>query len=345
MTVYSLHIVGMIVKGIYKGILVLLALGTLMVQPGKVHASNSSLPAPENSKHIILIVSVTDDIAFTEADTDSLKRYLNKILPKHEIIHVNAFTSVVFSNIAQPHQIEEVRESIENQIKEKISTQSKISHLILMDHGNTNWGENTKSIFKFLGTFGKDGADKDFKRLFDPLIGKFTSDAFVMIEACSTVCDGAIESQNRIQALMNYFKIKNGTVFGAYQEMLSMGYEARFHIEQIVGRMKSVPFIFASLSFGLTSQASVINGGTFNITEFVLATLGTSVALPAGMKIISYIKEKSKTVNWGFLYKFKDYNVIKSYDLNPYENQKDLYLKLEPRKFKAEIFTCASLFM
>lgn len=337
---------GKIVKGIFKGILVLLALSTLVFQSTKVHAGNSSstqeVPA---IKPIVLIISVVDGVAFTEADTDSLKRYLKKILPRNDIIHINAVTSVEFSNIPLPHQIIEVRKNIEAQIKEKISDRSKISHLVLMDHGNTSLDKNARTIFRYLGTFGVDGGDKAFRKIFDPLVGRFTNDATLVMESCSTVCDGVKESQNRIQVLMNYFKIKSGTVFGAYHDMLSEGYEMGFYLKQAGGQIVHPYTLIAALQIALATQIDVLfTSSHFSILEFTAAFLGTTVIAPAIAKFVNYLNKKMDKYNWGFLYKFRSGNLDRVYDVNYYENKNDLFLKLNPNRFKGQIFTCSSLF-
>lgn len=319
-----------------KGILfVLLALSS------GAHARDTS---SENQKKTILVVSVLDDIALTEADISSFQRYVGKIFPEHQLIHVTA-TYDGYSR-PLPHDYKYIREKIKSQMAEKILPNQIITHLVIMDHGNTSIdnAEERATLFRFLGGIDAKTVDETFKEIFNPLVGRFSSDAFVMLEACSTVCDSLYWSQERVQVLMNYFKIKNGTLFGAYQEMLSMGYEFYFQFSQIKTRMKSFPFIFTSMSLALASQIHNVMSGSVNFGEALTYGLVTHVVAPTVMKIFAYFKEKTETVNWGYLYKLKNGFVEKIYDLNPYENQNELFLKLEPKKVKAIHNSCYLLF-
>src|SRR5438132_192013 len=110
----------MVVKGI---LFVLLALGS------GAHARDTSIE--QNQKKVILVVSILDNIAFTDADVSSLQRYIKNILPDHELIHVTAtFTD---HSRPMPGDYKYIRQKIRDQIKEKIHPDQIITHLVLMD--------------------------------------------------------------------------------------------------------------------------------------------------------------------------------------------------------------------
>jgi len=215
-----------------------------------------------------------------------------------------------------------------------------------MDHGNTSFDKSPSTTFRYLGSFGSDGGDKAFKKIFGSLVGKFTNDATVVMESCSTVCDGVKESQERIQQLMNYFKIKNGTVFGAYHDMLSEGYEKGFYLQQMGKQIVHPYTLIAALQIALATQIDVLfTSNHFSFLEVAAMFLGTSIVAPAVAKLVNYLNNKMDKSNWGFLYKFKSGNLEKVYDVNYYESKNDLYLNLTPSKSKRQIFTCSSLFI
>ena len=330
---------GNTVTGIFKGILVLLALSSW------AHAGNTSLELPIK-KQIVLVVAVLDDAAFNDADIDSLRRYIKKTLPKHELVLVIEKTSVLYSNIPIVSERIEIRERIKKQILEKVLPEHEITHLIIMDHGNTTLERNPSTSLKFFGTFNEDRVSPVFKNIFDSIVGRFSNNAFVMFEACSAVCDGLPSSEARIKTLMDYFKIENGRVFAAYQGMLSVGYELGFHLSQFLGRIKSPVFIGPALAIGLITQIDVLlSGAQFNILEFLGGTLAVDVALPLVVKALSYVKEKISSLNWGYLYTLKNSVISHIYELNPYNNKEALYLKLEPQDFKIKTVTCSGLFI
>jgi hypothetical protein len=313
-------------------------------------ALSSGAHARDTSKEkAVVIVSVLDGEAFTPADTESLKRYIATILPNHKVINISETTWREYIGPAMDREVTRVRASIKLQIETQVLPKYEITHLILMDHGHTGHNVNKagqlESSFKFMGSVSSEDADEYFKELFQPMVGKFSKDAFVMLESCETVCDSLDGSQQRMKALMNYFKIPNGTIFGAYQGMVSLGYDVRFHLEHMYSYMKHPGFLFCSFSLGLFSQIPNLSAdSSIDVGQTLAVMFGAHIIIPVFMKTFAYLSNKFGSVNWGYLYKMKAGAIEKIYQLHPYKNKDELYLKKDPIKFKTEIYTCNSLF-
>lgn len=332
---------GTIVKGIYKGILVLLAMSST------AFASDTS--SEINQKHskkeqVILLVSVMDEAAFYQEDAESLERYTKKILPHHKFIHISTYSSKEFRN-PLTHQLNSVREEIIGQMKTKILPHHEITHFIIMDHGNTHFEKYPSTGFRYLGFFDEKELSRGFKSVFSHLVGKFSDNPMIMLESCSTSCDGVGSSEKRMKLFLDYFQIKNATLFSAYVEMISMGYDLKYHLQHVTGKMSSAGFISSALLLGVLTQApAFLDHEPLNLTLFAASLLGVDVGLPLITKIYGYIRDRMMGYNWGYLYNFKKGNLTKAYQLDPHKNLNEMYLKLTPKTFKKEMNTCTALF-
>lgn len=324
---------------IFKGVLVLLALGSGLA---RTNASDTLL----EKQKIILVVSVLDSVAFTENDIESLRRYIKKTLPEHKIIHVNSHASSVFSGFPNKNEIERVREDLHDQMKQKISDNHEITHLFIMDHGNTiGRGNSSKTRFRFMSTIGISGISYVFKEIFKPTVGKYSDNAFVMLESCLTMCGSLSDSQKRAKTLMDYLGIKNGTLFGSYQSMISVGYELGFYLKSGNGIIKNPIMISTGLFLSLIPQVmSLADGHGFDVLEYLAMFSTFEIGSVTMVKIFNYISKNSPNLNWGYLFKMKNSEVEKVFDINPYKNKHELLLKRDPQKVKNILNTCNLLF-
>ncbi len=291
-------------------------------------------------QEVVVVVSVLDQMAFSDADTRSFKRYIKQILPHHELIHIVANASLRLPSEKTKIQI---REKLMLQIKNKIKSNHIITHLVIMDHGSTEISkEGNFSHLRYLGSFNETAVQKNFQEIFNPLVGRFSPGAFVMLEACSTVCDSDSESQKRIHTLMKYFKIPNGRVFAAYQDMVSVGYDLKFHLEQVGYRLKHPALLVSGLVIGFASQFGKLSN--FNFAEMVALAIGSNVALSVGLKLYGFIKTFSEKVNWGYLYQFQDGFIRRVQNLNPYTQMNKLYDEKHRAQTKVTSVSCKMLF-
>lgn len=287
----------------------------------------------------VVVISVLDQVAFSDTDVESFNRYVKRILPQHEVIQVSTNASFFTSEETIKDQ---VRENIKSQIQSKIKARHLITHLIIMDHGSTDLKPtgNATSL-RHLGAFNENEVNPEFKEIFDPLVGKFSKNAFVFIESCSTVCDELKSSQKRIQNLMKYFNIPEGRVFAAYQDMVSVGYDFKFHLEQVGVRIKHPAFYLAGAVLGFSSQLPL---NDFNVVEALVMSAGATAALSVGVKIYGHIKIFFHKVNWGYLYQFRKGTLFQISSLNPYHNKDELFLNRDIRKSNVIVYSCRLLF-
>ena len=105
----------------FKGILfVLLALSALI----HVSEANASDTSYSNKVKTILLVSVLDNVAFTESDTESLERFLAKLLPDHKFVHVKTYVDRSLP-ILSIEATERARLEIKHQLQKKNSTSTR----------------------------------------------------------------------------------------------------------------------------------------------------------------------------------------------------------------------------
>lgn len=323
----------------------------------KASARDTSLNNETKTKTVV-VVSILDHAAFTEADVQSLERFVRNLLPDHDFIHATQSIPYTWGRVIAPNVMKGVREGIRNQLIEQLKPHHEISHLILMDHGNTDFSHRetqeskdtetrtaeTSTIFRYLSTFGEKNVDKQFRYIFDPLVGRFSNNAFVMLESCLTMCSDLWISQKRAKTLMSFFKIKNGTLFGSYQEMVSVGYESRFHFEQALQNLKNPVFIGIAVAIGVALNFENILNNSFDISTFLIAAGLSDMAIAVIYKTFAYFHEKSRTANWGYLYKFKNSQLEQVYNLEPYSNKNNLFLHAKPEFIRGNFGRCGSLF-
>lgn len=323
-------------RKVILGVLVLLALSS-----GALARDTSS----NNSKQkVILIVGVLDYNAFHDSDVDSLERYLSDLIPDHKIIKIIEKTMI--APIPRIHI--KVTDNLAEQIKNLISSSDyEITHLILLDHGNTDLnGKASITNFKFLGGLSEVGVTPIFKKIFEPLSGKFSKDAFVMLESCSTACGPVATSEKRMKAMMDFFKISNGSVFGAHRDMVPHAYEAGFRFQQVRENLLDYKFIMWPVIGSALSQLIYVDkfDGTYSLSRFVATVVGSYLASQIYMYFSSMSRDNSDRFNLGYLYKFNNNQIDKIYDLHPYKNQDELYLKVQPQNIIKEFNSCNFLF-
>lgn len=316
------------------GVLVLLVLSS------RALASDTLL-----KQKAIVIVSAMDYIAFNESDVETLVRYFNTILPDHKIIQIAQRT--VFSK-AIPLNSREVEKGFSEQVKEKITADYEITHLVIMDHGNSDTTSKPPiTTFKNLGSFTEVGVSPKFRRIFEPLVGKFSDNAFIMMESCLTTCGPLANTQKRIKSIMDFFQIKSGTIFGAYKSMAPHGFESGYKREKIRENVLNPIYMMAAVVMGVVSQVDILanHADTLNLTAMGLATFGAYTSLQAYLYWAEGRDDRSDKLNWGYLFKFKESKIDKIFDLHPHRNQDQLFLSLRPKQVKTEFNACNSLFL
>lgn len=93
-------------------------------------------------------------------------------------------------------------------MEKMIRPDHNISHLIISTHGNTIDEKGVKvTDLDLIGKIGPDKLDSEAVKFFKPLVGRFSRDAKVLFNSCSTFCGTDNEVKARAQTFMNALKI------------------------------------------------------------------------------------------------------------------------------------------
>lgn len=294
-----------------------------------------SLIASDKHNPVVLVISVLDDRSFTQEDVDDIRSYVKELLPNHKFLNASVNT-----NEKQTSYLKFVSD-LETYIRQSLLPNDYITHLMILDHGATKVINSREStIFSVLGHFNDREVSPLLSKVLSPLKGRLSDDAIIFMESCQSFC-GEIQSvKARAEILMRYLEVKNGTVFGAYTDMIS---PVQIEKNQVRNFTKGFRDLKVTLIAGILSALT--------ISSQAVADKGYIEALPYGIAV--YISIPLLTVmldrllyqsNLGYLLSFKDSFVSRVWRLNPYKNKRQIFLNLEPVRVKSEVKLCRKLF-
>lgn len=282
---------------IFVFIILLSPIKELIAQIVSVDSQN-----PDQKIEVTLMISLNDGLAFSQAEIDIIETYLNHTDSNHPVI------SVVQSSSRLGLFDSSTRLALIKKLSKIDFSKYVISKLVLNTHGGSYTLEDesdSKTELGYIGEFGEEGPDQNFRSVFDPLLDYFSDDLVIVLNSCSTLCGTPEHRGRRIKSLFDYFKTKKGQIYGAYvtESGSYLFYSPYLKIKNFLPSLKMFSFMFFSspafLGPGLqlfldeiTVSSLVIGGVIFGlIPNFVRATATRLNGADNGR-------------NWGFIYRY-----------------------------------------
>jgi hypothetical protein len=206
---------------------------------------------------------------------------------------------------------------ISNHLRALGLVDASIEVMLIGTHGETySEGLETRTSLVGIGGFGESKVDANLMQALSPLIGKFTPDTRIVMNACNTFCGYAFQIEDRAKVLFNFLKIKVGQVYGSKTPEIAM-VSNRFWYLFTKPRFYIAPIV-AFLGVQLELISYITHGPP---------VVGSSIALGIYSSIIGVIAKSQNLLAAqmeGYVAKISENAEINLESLNKVENYSEL---------------------
>ncbi len=288
------------------------------------------LAANSYARSTAVNIGIFDGVALEESGIKSVTAFLQENLPCTKVIEIS--TPGPFR---KPKDQSGIRQELVRQMQEKLDADDLITHLVINTHAATKMENNSTFIsLRYMGRVFSGGVDKEFAEAFAPLRGRMAQDASITFNSCKTFCGEAADAGNRAKAILDYLRVKDGSIYGAetFEMLLPGDLSSKFALGEMIPnwdytRMAlPISFGFALATRGTASRSK--NDGDFvrdmaetwplyiaGAEAFFIGTKGI------GARILSYMGK----FNRGRIFKFSDGKLISALPVKKLLNLRSAY--------------------
>ncbi|RYZ71622.1 MAG: hypothetical protein EOP05_11845 [Proteobacteria bacterium] len=299
-------------------------------------------------KPTVLHISFIDNSAFTSSAIAETDRFLKLAIPGAKLISVKAYVPR-FS--ADP---EELRTSIQKQIRKRVKSSDLITHLVIDTHGNTlapkldlndpdieakkaayalktaeEQNAEKLTILSHIGEVSRTAADQDFRVFFKLIKGQFADDATVILNSCLTLCGDGEAPAERAKQFLKELGIPNGQIYGAVvPEVDSPGsYVKKGAIKRALTDWAQLK-LFATIGVALGLPLAVVQywGDPVGMAQSgLLISAGTAALLHVTMPLVKRLAASLPDYNHGRLFIFKNGRKTSEANVRKYNDKLLIY--------------------
>jgi hypothetical protein len=212
------------------------------------------------------------------------------------------------------------RELLEGIKRIPLAPGDAITHLVIETHGDTvDENGKTMSVLAEIGRFGAEGVTPEFEEIFSPLKGRLEPNANVVLNSCSTMCGPRDDAARRSQALLRYFGVTNGSLYGAVvsEMQIANGYKDHFNWREWITLRKTL-VLSLPLAGAVASAAGLVAGDGSMVGHLAGVSL---FALPFADRIGTWLG----IVNSGLIFRFRDGKVETVQSVDRLRNRDEIY--------------------
>lgn len=308
-------------------------------------ASRSIASAPR--KPTILHISFIDNSAFTASAIEETDRFLKLAIPGAKLISVKAIVPRFSADR------DELRDTIQKQIKKRVGSKDLITHLVIDTHGNTlppkpedgvsaadakvateaktpeEQNLEKVTLLSNIGEVSRTDADKDFRVFFKLIKGQFADDATVILNSCLTLCGDGEAPAERAKQFLKELGISNGQIYGAVvPEVDSPGsYVSKGSIRRALTDWSQLKlFAVIGAAMGIPTAITLHWGQPLEMLQTgTLTTASMAAVLHITMPLMKRLAARFGDYNYGKLLIFKNGRKISETLVRKYNDKLLIY--------------------